>query len=287
VARTAEPRRVVVVGAGPAGLEAARVAAEAGHDVVVFEREAVPGGQVRIAAAGPTREEQLDFVFYLEREVTRLGVDLRYGHAARKRDVLAEEPDLVVVAAGATPIAPEFPVDGGARVVTVWDLLGGGVKDIPARAVVLDDAIGFWHGVSSAEFLAEQGASVELLTPARGVALAIPHESVGGALQRLRANGVRFRPLATIASVSGTTVSLSDPVTGGPLGEVEADLVVVRTRLRMNDELVGQLEDEVPALVAIGDCSAPRRLSHAVLDANVALRKFEAGKLSPVPLVPF
>jgi 2,4-dienoyl-CoA reductase (NADPH2) len=287
VARTAEPRRVVVVGAGPAGLEAARVAAEAGHDVVVFEREAVPGGQVRIAAAGPTREEQLDFVFYLEREVTRLGVDLRYGHAARKRDVLAEEPDLVVVAAGATPIAPEFTVDGGARVVTVWDLLGGGVKDIPARAVVLDDAIGFWHGVSSAEFLAEQGASVELLTPARGVALAIPHESVGGALHRLRANGVRFRPLATIASVSGTTVSLSDPVTGGPLGEVEADLVVVRTRLRMNDELVGQLEDEVPALVAIGDCSAPRRLSHAVLDANVALRKFEAGKLSPVPLVPF
>jgi 2,4-dienoyl-CoA reductase (NADPH2) len=286
-ARTSAPRRIVVVGAGPGGLEAARVAAESGHGVVVFERENAAGGQVRTAAAGPTREEQLDFVFYLERELARLGVEVRYGHAATKEDVVAERPDLAVIATGATPLPPEFAFDADAHVVTVWDLLSGAVKEVPPRAVVLDDATGFWHGVSAAEFLAERGAAVELLTPARGIGLSIPHESIAGALQRLRANGVRLRPLATVSAVAGTRVSLADSVTGEPAGELEAELVVVRTRLRVNDELVRELEGEVSALVAIGDCSAPRRLSHAVLDANLALRKFEAGQLTSVPLVPF
>ncbi len=254
---------------------------------MVFEQADVPGGQVRIAAAGPTREEQLDFVFYLERELERLGVEIHYGSGATRDGVLAESPDLVVVATGATPLAPAFPVDGDARVVTVWDLLGGKVKETPARAVVLDDATGFWHGVSAAEFLAEQGSAVELLTPAGGIGLSIPHESIGHALLRLRGNGVRLRPLVTVTAVSGTRVSLADAVTGEPADELDAELVVVRTKLRVNDELVRELDGEVPALVAIGDCSAPRRLSHAVLDANLALRSFEAGRLTSVPLVPF
>jgi len=278
---------VVIAGAGPAGLEAARVAAESGHNVVVFERADVPGGQVRIAAAGPTREEQLDFIFYLERELDRLGVEVRYGTAATTEAILSETPDLVVVATGATPLAPAFPASGDAKVVTVWDLLGGAVRDIPATAAVLDDATGFWHGVSAAEFLAERGAAVELLTPARGVGLAIPHESIAHVLRRLRANGVRFRPFTDVASVDGTTVSLTDPITGEPAGELEAELVVVRTRMRMNDELARELDGEVPALVVIGDCSAPRRLSHAVLDANFAVRRFEAGLLTAAPTVAF
>jgi 2,4-dienoyl-CoA reductase-like NADH-dependent reductase (Old Yellow Enzyme family) len=285
--RAERPRRVVVAGAGPAGLEAARVAAESGHDVIVFEQADVPGGQVRIAAAGPTREEQLDFIFYLERELDRLGVEIRYGTAATAEAIRFETPDLVVVATGATPLSPAFPATGDANVVTVWDLLGGSVREIPARAAVLDDATGFWHGVSAAEFLAERGAAVELLTPARGVGLAIPHESIAHVLRRLRANGVRFRPFTDVASADGTTVSLTDPVTGEPAGELEVELLVVRTRMRMNDDLARDLDGEVAALVVIGDCSAPRRLSHAVLDANFALRRFEAGVLTAAPNVAF
>src|SRR5207244_1628600 len=102
--RAATPKRVVVLGAGPAGLEAARVAAEAGHDVVLYEQAAVTGGQLRIAAAGPTREELLDFVFYAERELARLGVDVRLETAASRDAVLADAPDLVVSATGATPL---------------------------------------------------------------------------------------------------------------------------------------------------------------------------------------
>ena len=199
-----EPRRVVVAGGGPAGLEAARLAATSGHQTVLFEADSAVGGQLRIAGAGPTREELLDFVFYLERELDRLEVDVRRGSRATAESVLGESPDLVVCATGATPQAPSFPVDGGARVVTVWDLLGGSVTDIPARAVVLDDGSGFWHGVSAAEYLAERGAVVELVTPARGIALAIPEESTATVLQRLRGNGVRFRTLTTVTGVSGS-----------------------------------------------------------------------------------
>jgi 2,4-dienoyl-CoA reductase (NADPH2) len=283
-AQASEPQRVVVAGGGPAGLEAARVAAEAGHEVVLFERSRVVGGQLRIAAAGPTREELLDFVSYLERELERLGVDVRLGAEATPDDVVAERPDLVVAATGATPLPPRFPVGDGSRVVTVWDLLGGAAGEIPASAVVVDDGSGFWHAVSAAEYLAERGAAVELVTPARAVGLAIPEESTAAVLRRLRSNGVSFRSLTDVTAAAGDAVSLVDTITGEP-STTEAELVVVKTELRVNDELVHALEGRGPALVAIGDCAAGRRLNHAILEANVALRRFGEGRIGTVPVV--
>jgi len=271
-------RRVVVAGGGPGGLEAARVAAEAGHEVVLHERTDVVGGQLRAAAVGPTREELLDFVYYLERELRRLGVEIRLGSEAESQTVLADEPDLVVCAAGATPEPPAFPIADGARVVTVWDLLGGKAGDIGKRALVVDDGSGFWHGISAAEYLAERGAAVELATPARGVGLAIPHESVANVNRRLGANGVKVRVLTTVVQVDGPAVSLVEGF-AGERSETTADLVVVRTRLRANDELVRVLEGTGPALALIGDASAPRRLNHAVLDANLAVKRFDEGRL--------
>jgi 2,4-dienoyl-CoA reductase-like NADH-dependent reductase (Old Yellow Enzyme family) len=272
-----EARRVVVAGGGPGGLEAARVAAESGHEVVLYERTEVLGGQLRIAAAGPTREELLDFVYYLEREVARLRVELRTGVEADAEMVLSDRPDLVVCAAGSTPEPPELSADGHARVATVWDLLAGKV-DVGARAVVVDDGSGFWHGISAAEYLAERGAAVELVTPARGVGLAIPHESAANVHRRLGANGVRVRVLTTVTGVDGEVVSLREGFADEP-SETTADLVVVRTKLRANDELARALEGAGPALALIGDAAAPRRLNHAVLDANLALRRFDEGRL--------
>jgi 2,4-dienoyl-CoA reductase-like NADH-dependent reductase (Old Yellow Enzyme family) len=279
--RARTPGRVVVAGGGPGGLEAARVAAEAGHEVVLYERSDAVGGQVRVAAAGPTRGELIDFVAYLERELDRLGVGVRLETEATAEAVLADEPDLVVVATGATPSAPHFPVDDAANVATVWDLLGGRVGEIPARALVVDDAVGFWHGVSAAELLAERGAAVELVTPARAVGLTIPHESIAHVHRRLRTAGVRFRPFTDVTGVTGTTVALADSVTGEP-SETEAELVVVKSRLGVEDALARDLDGKVPALVAIGDCAAPRRMNHAVLEADLALRRFEEGRIGSV-----
>jgi 2,4-dienoyl-CoA reductase-like NADH-dependent reductase (Old Yellow Enzyme family) len=282
--RATAARRVVIVGGGPAGLEAARVAAESGHDVVLHERSDVLGGQLRIAAAGPTRQELLDFVAYLERELRRLGVDVRRGSEATRDDVLADNPDLVVCAAGATPEQPAFPIAGDARVATIWDLLAGATGDVPARAIVVDDGSGFWHAISATEYLAERGASVELVTPAAGIGLAIPHESALNVARRLGARGVRARVLTRVAGVDGSTVSLAEGF-GREAAEVHADLVVVRTALRANDGLARELDGAGPAVATIGDASAPRRLNHAVLDANLALRAFDAGRLTPAAFV--
>jgi 2,4-dienoyl-CoA reductase (NADPH2) len=276
--RASAARRVVVAGGGPGGLEAARVAAESGHAVVLYERSDVLGGQVRIAAAGPTREELLDYVDYLERELERLGVEVRRGLEATRERVLADTPDLVVCAAGATPQPPDFAVGDGARVTTVWDLLAGSAGEIPGRALVVDDGSGFWHSISSAEYLAQRGAKVELITPAPGVGLAIPHESARNVATRLGAAGVRVRVLAKVVGVDGDRVSLAEGYGAEP-AETEAALVVVRTALRVNDNLARELEGAGPALATIGDASAPRRLNHAVLDANLALRAFDAGRL--------
>jgi 2,4-dienoyl-CoA reductase (NADPH2) len=283
--RASRSGRVVVAGGGPAGLETARVAAECGHRVVLFEHAANLGGQLRVAAAAPTRAEILDFVRYAERELTRLGVEVRCGAEATKEAVLAEHPDLFVCATGATPLPPQLEISGDTRVVNVWELLGGHVPDRVERAVVIDDGSGFWHGVSAAEHLAQRGASVALVTPARGVALTVPHESAGGVIRRLRAARVRFHTLVSVSSIDGRSVALADVVTAEPLGELRADLVAVRTALAPNAKLAHELDGQVAATAVIGDCASPRRLTHAVLDANRTIRRFNAGELSSAAMV--
>jgi hypothetical protein len=96
-------------------------------------------------------------------------------------------------------------------------------------------------------------------------------------LRRLRVGGVRFRTLVDVTQVSGARLAFRDAITGEPTEGTEADLVVVAPRLRVNDELVHELDGEVPALSVIGDCASPRRLGHAILDANRAIRRFNAG----------
>ena len=106
-------------------------------------------------------------------------------------------------------------------------------------------------------------------------------------LRRLRAGGVRFRTLVNVTQVTGARLAFTDAITGEPTEGTEADLVVIAPRLRVNDELVHELDGEVPALALIGDCASPRRLSHAILDANRALHRFNAGAQNDVATVVF
>ena len=163
VARGAGGKRVVVVGAGVAGLEAARVSALRGHEVVLFEAAAETGGQINLAARATWRESLSGVARWLDGQVRKAGVDLRLGTEAGREAVLAEAPQIVVIATGGTPDKGE--IAGAEHVTTTWDILSGAVE--PGSSVLLYDDNGDHQGLSCAEYVAARGAQLELVTPDR------------------------------------------------------------------------------------------------------------------------
>jgi len=157
-------KRVVVVGAGPAGLEAARVAAERGHEVTILEASSKAGGQIGLAAQNLRRKELIGIVDWRLSELGRLGVDIRYGVWAEKDDVLALKPDAVVVAAGGLPQNPALS-EGDDLVTSSWDIISGAIK--PAGNVLVYDDSGAHQGMTAAEIVANAGSAVELVSPER------------------------------------------------------------------------------------------------------------------------
>lgn len=184
ISRAAARRRVVVVGAGPAGLEAARVAGERGHDVSLLEAASDPGGQVRLAARLRRRAELIGIVDWRVDRLQAAGVEMRFNTYAEADDVLALSPDVVVVATGGLP--DTGCVEGGDdAAVSSWDILSGAVA--PAGRVLLYDDNGAHPGMQAAEFIAEAGSSLEIITPERFFAPAVGglnHVAYARAFQR-------------------------------------------------------------------------------------------------------
>jgi len=157
-------RRAVVVGGGPAGLEAARVAAARGHRVTLFEAAPEPGGQVLLMARNPRRREMIGIVDWRLAELDRLGVEIRCNAWAEAEDVLALDPEVVVIATGGVPQTP--PLDAGDDLVlSSWDILSGAAQ--PAGSVLVYDDAGGHQAMSAAEMAARAGAAVEIVSPER------------------------------------------------------------------------------------------------------------------------
>ncbi|HTU52804.1 MAG TPA: NADH:flavin oxidoreductase [Acetobacteraceae bacterium] len=190
IAKAERKRRVVVVGGGPAGLEAARVSAERGHDVVLFERENSLGGQINIAAKAGWREALSGIPRWLAGQVSKLGVDVRLGVEANGAMVLRETPDIVIAATGGRPNPGVMP--GADLVVTTSDVLRRGME--LGGSVILYDGMGQHNGASSAEYLARRGALVELATPDRMAAEEVGTTNQPVHLREMYRQGVIISP---------------------------------------------------------------------------------------------
>ncbi len=157
-------KRIVIVGAGPGGLEAARVAAERGHEVIVLEAASEPGGQVRLTAQTPRRHEMMSIIEWRMAQCMARDVDLRFNTWAEAVDVQALDPDVVIIATGGMPHTDVLS-QGNDLVVSSWDILSGDVK--PGNNVLIFDDAGDHPALQAAEVIANSGAKLEIMTPDR------------------------------------------------------------------------------------------------------------------------
>jgi hypothetical protein len=265
--RAEKSEQVVVVGGGPAGMEAARVAAERGHRVLLMERAQRLGGQLATAARAPERPHLGRHLAWLERELGRLGVGVRLGVEASAETILGSEPDVVVVATGAENGLPPETAGVQSRCVTDVDLLEGREKVEPGQRVLVYDPEGLNRGGSIADLAAEAGASVELATPLLAVCQDLDPTQQPAMMRRLARNGVVTSPNQLLQPQEGGKLVLRHAWSDAERA-VDADLLVFVGYRRAVSGLEDVLEAARPDLEVrmVGDCVAPRRLHDAVAE---------------------
>lgn len=278
--------KVVVAGGGPAGLEAARVAALKGHEVILFEAGAQLGGGLRMWAMLPGREWFQKAVDWWTREVKRLGVDTRLRTPATTEAVIAEQPDAVIVATGARYartgrsgfVNGEIPGHNRARVLTPEDILVKGER--PTGKVVVADAEGIHTGVGIAEMLAAAGAHVELISPSFAPVDGdlFGTSEVGFIIGRLRAAGVGLITQTWVRDMDEHTMTVYDVFTEQERVIDDVSAVVMCTFREPQDTLATELENRVAQLFPVGDALAARSLAAAAYEGQMFARLIgEAG----------
>jgi 2,4-dienoyl-CoA reductase-like NADH-dependent reductase (Old Yellow Enzyme family)/thioredoxin reductase len=274
--RSARPKRILVVGGGPAGMETARVAAERGHRVMLIERSERLGGQLRLAARQPKREEIDEFLAWLEGQLTQLQVEIRRSTELSAEAIAADEYDQVVIATGARPGASGFqralphlarlPGVELEHVVSVEDVLSGSVA-LGLRVLLVDDD-GGWRASGTALYLAERGHRVTLLTPALHAGHHLGHTaSVGLLAKALAERDVTVITSAALCAIERDTAVILDLLTGRERRET-FDAVVLAMLPEANAELAAELGAHGILATSIGDCVAPRKATMAIYEAH-------------------
>ena len=289
---TAEIRRkVVIVGAGPAGLEAARVCGERGHDVTVFEAADEPGGQLRLAVQSPRRTEMAAAIEWRMAQCAVNEVAFRFNTPADEEDVLAENPDTVIVATGGVPADARIP--GAGLAVSSWDILTGDAK--PGTNVLIWDEAGDYAALQAAEVIAKSGATVEIVNRERSIAASVMGMNLTPFLETLQPLGVTFTPAQFPAAIERDGNQLRCKITSDyapALADRVVDQVVVNHGTKPLDGLYRSLKpksankgrvdydallggrpqpwDLAPdafALIRIGDAISSRNVHAAIYDA--------------------
>lgn len=266
-------RDVLVVGGGPAGLEVAALAAERGHRVRLWEASDRLGGLLRTASAAPTFDGFGTFLDWQERRVRSLGVDVRLRMRVEVDDVLAEAPDIVVVATGTAPRRPGVPGDDLPFVHDVRHVLDGSAP-VTGRVVVVaqDDHVA---PLAVADHLAGLGHDVTIVYATLGPAPLLSRYAIGGFLARLETLGVRIRTSEQVARIDPGEVSTRRVYSQRPGDPIPADTVVLACGGVPQGDLAVRLRGRVPAVHVVGDAFAPRRQIYATREAYALVAGME------------
>jgi 2,4-dienoyl-CoA reductase-like NADH-dependent reductase (Old Yellow Enzyme family)/thioredoxin reductase len=270
----ANPRTVLVVGGGPAGMELAALTRQSGHEVELWEAGDALGGQLRIAAAAPAHGEYVRYLDWQARRLAELGVTVVLDRRARAESVLAAGADVVAVATGAVPRQVEIAGGHGTHVHEIRDVLTG-TAVVGARVLVVaqDDHMA---PLSVADHLAARGHAVTVVYQTAGPAPLVGRYVIGGILARLSEHGVQLRFMEQVARIATTSVTTRN-IYSGLEHEIDGiDSVVLACGSQSDSALHDELRARHPQAHLLGDAYAPRRLVFATRQAYALARELAA-----------
>jgi len=259
-----DQKKIMVVGGGPAGMEAAKEAARRGHRVTLYERDSFLGGQINILTKVPNREEFSDVIRNQTIEMKKYGVEIQLNTEVTTELVEQEKPDAVIAALGSEAGQCYLPGTDQPHVITFYEALGG--RETGDHVLILDE-IGFHQATSTAEFLSYLGKQVTIITAGLYVGPDLmPTMDLPLWYRRALDQGIELITDSIIRSINENSVTIFNHYSGKETILKEIDTVVLVTQPAAREDLYHELKGKVSELYRIGDCLAPRRVEHAIFD---------------------
>jgi NADPH-dependent 2,4-dienoyl-CoA reductase/sulfur reductase-like enzyme len=258
IKRAKKSKKVFIIGGGPAGMEAARVAALRGHRVTLFETKDKLGGQLLCASVPPYKDEWKSTIRYLTTQLEKLHVEVRMNRGFTAKEVEKERPDVVIVATGATPLIPDLPGMKSNHVATAVDVLAG-MKKTGEIVVVVG---GGSTGCETAEFLTQKGKQVTILEMLPRIGADYGPMNRWVVIDRLIAAGIRLETGVKVEGITGKGVKV---LRAGLYPEFfEADSVVLAMGMVSDDEAARNLAGKAKSVLKIGDALKPASVAEAI-----------------------
>ncbi|MBN1376172.1 MAG: FAD-dependent oxidoreductase, partial [Dehalococcoidia bacterium] len=267
-------KKVIVAGGGPGGMEAARVAALRGHDVILYEKSEKLGGQLNLACVPPTKQELSEPVIWLSRQIARAGVKVRLNTVLTMEELEKEKPDALIVATGAWQADVKIPGVDGPNVVTAWDILCGKtwvpfhIDFTPASIVVVG---GGELGAEIADLLAEANKNVTIIGSTDDIALEVNTMLRPALLSRLAVNGVKIITQARVKTIGEDSIIYEKD--GKEQRIHDFDGVVLAVGVKSVNQLAAEAKEKVAELYIIGDAAEQRKALDAIAEGAAAGRQ--------------